>query len=215
MDSITFAVQTRDPDTKAKTVRREGMIPGVYYGKGVDNKMFKVDYQAFRKLYLAAGKNTIIDLEFEDKTKVKALVHEVGYDPVTDKVTHVDFINIRMDEKITTQIPIILTGTAPAVKDLAGTLTPQLTQLTIRCLPGDLIHKVEVGVEPLVDFHSVLHVSDVVVPPEIEIVDPPELTIANVAAPRTDKDEEETDETTEAEGEETAEEEKKSEEKAE
>lgn len=190
MDKATLKAQSRQMDEKTSHLRSSSLIPAQYYGKGVDNINLKMDYQDFRRLYRTAGENTVIELEIDGKDKKKVLVHRVDYHPVRDEITYVELINVRMDEEVTANVPVVLVGTAPAVKELGGTLIHSLDEVEVRCLPGDLIHEIVLNVEPIVDFHSALHVSDLVVPAKVQIVTPMELTIVSAQAPREDEPEE-------------------------
>jgi len=118
-------------------------------------------------------------------------VQQVQYHPVSDQFTHIEFINVNMNEKVTANVPVILVGQSPAVKEQAGVLTQSLDEVEIRCLPGDLIHEIELDIASLVDFHSALHVSDIKLSDKLEMVTPAELTIATVSAPRSAAEEEE------------------------
>ncbi len=190
MDQANLTVQTRDKAVKAKDIRKSGLIPGEFYGSGAENQSFQVDYQTFRRLYRKAGENTVINLTVEGGKDAKALVHRVDYHPVTDDIEYVELINVRMDQEVTTNVPVHLEGTAPAVKEMAGVLIQNLDEIEIRCLPGDLIHEVVLDISSLVDFHSALHVSDIKVSDKIEILTDSELTIATVSAPREEEPEE-------------------------
>ncbi len=200
MDTYKIEAATRDSSVAAKVVRGEDKIPAVLYGHGVDNVSVEMDYQDFRRVYRDAGGNSIIDLTIDGKA-YKVLVQNVDFEPVTDKIHHVDFINVKMDEEITTTIPVEFVGVAPAVKDEGGTLVHGRTEIEVRCLPGDLISNIEVDLSPLVDFHTSISVGDVVFPDTITVLDDPELMVASVSAPR----EEEPEEEVVAEGEEGAE----------
>lgn len=190
MDIVKLTVQPRDKTVKAHALRRRDMIPAEYYGHGIANESLQMDYQTFRKIYRHAGENTVIDLEIEGGGKKKVLVHRVDYNPVSDRFTYVEFINVRMDEEVTTHVPIILEGQAPAVKELSGVLVQNLDELEIRCLPGDLIHELTVSVESLVDFNAAVHVSDIKVPEKITVLTEPETTVATVTPPREEETEE-------------------------
>lgn len=183
-------VQSRDTSQSAKNLRAEGVIPAVLYGEGVENQNFQMDYQTFRRLYKEAGGNTIIDLDVAGK-KFKALVQHVDFDPVTDKMTHVDFINVRMDKEITAKVPLEFVGQAPAVKDLGGILTHAQEEVEVKCLPDALIHSIEVDVSGLEDFHTSITVGDLTVPEGVEILDDLELPVASVSAPQEEEPEEE------------------------
>lgn len=184
MDVVELVAQKRDKSVKAKDIRREGKIPAEFYGPGKSNLSIQMDYQTFRKAYIAAGESTIIDLKVEGEEPLKVLVHEIKFDPVSDEIDHVDFINVRMDKEVHTHIPLEYVGVAPAVKNLAGVLNTSLDEVEVKCLPKYLVHSIQVDVSVLEDFHMALHIRDIVVPEGITIVNDPELTLASVMAPR-------------------------------
>lgn len=189
MDKATLEASKRDGSVLARHLRQQGLLPAEYYGSGVENLSLQMDYQDFRRLYRKAGENTVIELIVDGDTKT-VLVHNVDYDPVSDNFSHVEFINVRMDEEVTTMVPVTLEGQAPAVKELGGTLVQSLNEIEVRCLPGDLIHEVKLDVSSLVDFHSALHVSDITLPETITLLTDVESTVATVSAPREEEPEE-------------------------
>ena len=162
----------------------------------------QVDYQEFRRAYKAGGTNTILELSVDEgKEKFNVLIHDMNFDPVTDVIRHVDLINVRMGQKLTTKIPLEFVGTAPAVKELGGVLVYHLNEVEIECLPKDLIHSVEVNIESLADFHTYIRIKDLSFPETIAVLHEEEDVVINAVAPR----EEEVDEPVVAEGEELAE----------
>lgn len=188
MDTMSLDVQTRENGLKAKELLAKNVIPAVYYGKGVENQHLQVDYQTFRRLFRAAGTNTIIDLSIDGDKKAKVLIHEVLKHPVTDLIAHIDFINVRMDQELHTHIPLVLTGTAPAVKELGGVLMHHLTELEVKCLPKDLIHDFEVSIESLVDLHTSIRVKDLTLPEGINVLNNPEDVVATIVAARVEEE---------------------------
>lgn len=188
METITLEVKSRDPKIKNAQLRAVSQIPAEYYGKGVSNKSLQMDYQTFRRIYKVAGKNTIITLKVDGNDEFNVLVHDIQLDPITDKVTHVDFFNVKMDEKIHTKVSLEFSGQAPAVKEFGGILMTNLTEVEIKCLPKDLIHKIEVSINSLVDFRSFVRVKDLVVPETITILNNPEDVVATVVAPKQEEE---------------------------
>lgn len=185
MEILALNLQTRDKSDKVKDLRKSNIIPAEFYGKGVENKSLQVDYQTFRRLFRQAGGNTVLELHVDDgKEKYNALVHEVSYHPVTDVITHIEFINVSMNEEIHTHIPLKLVGMAPAVKELAGVLVNNLDQIEVKCLPKDMIHDIEVNIESLVDFTNSIHVGDLNVPSKITVLTPADQLVVSVIAPR-------------------------------
>lgn len=190
MEVLELNLQTRDTlKNKAKDLLKSNLIPAEFYGKGVSNKSLQVDYQTFRKLFRVAGSNTVIELNIDGKEKANVLVHDIQRDPVTDHILHVDLINVRMDREIHTHIPLVFVGTASAVKELGGILTHHLTEIEVKCLPADLVHDIEVNVEPIVDFHSFVRVKDLTVPSKIIVMNDPEEIVVNAVAPRIEEEE--------------------------
>lgn len=190
MDTVLLEAVPRDKSVKTRELRNASLVPAEIYGSGQPNVSVQMDYQTFRKAYIAAGENTVIDLSVEGaQAPRKVLVHQVNFDTVTGKIKHVDFVNVDMNKEVHTHIPLEFVGTAPAVKDMSGTLMTHITELEVKCLPGDLIHKVKVDITGLVDFHTSIHVRDLHLPEAITVLDDLEATVASVAAPRVEEEE--------------------------
>ncbi len=188
METIVLKAQKRDPKARPNTLRRVKLVPAEFYGRGVENMSLQLAYGDIRRAYKTAGSNTIIDLEVEGGSKQKVLIHNVDYHPVSDDITHVEFINIKMDQAIHTRVKVKLEGIAPAVKELQGTLIQSIHEVEIKCLPGDLIHELTLNVEPLVDFNSSLHVSDIKLPERITLITDPGLTVATVVQQKVEEE---------------------------
>lgn len=180
-------LQPRESGVKARDLLEKNIIPVEFYGKGVKNLSLQADYQTFRRLYKSAGKNTVIELNVDGK-KYNALVHDVQYAPISDKIMHVDFISVRMDQIITAVIPLKFVGLAPAVKELGGILTHTLHEITVKCLPGDLIPFIEVSVDPITTLHSYVRVKDLNVPSTLTVVNPPDEVVVTAVAPKVEEE---------------------------
>lgn len=183
MDNITLEVKEQE-FTNAKQERANGNIPIIYYGKGVQNRSFAVDYQEFRRAFEKGGRSTVYNFQNEKKESVPVLVKDVQYHPVSDEIIHLDVKAVDLNEKVQTSVPLVFVGIAPAVKELGGVLMHNKESVEIECLPNDLVHDIEVDISSLVDFHSSLSVGDIVVPKGIVILDAAEINVATVSAPR-------------------------------
>ncbi len=183
---------------QVKSLRASGKTPVVLYGKERMPIALEVDSHDFELLYRKAGGNTIIalDLEKEDGTKERknALVHMIEREPVSGKILHADLLQIKMNEKLTTSVPLHFVGDSAAVIDLQGSLLTDTTEVEVECLPADLPHEIEVDITSLVDFEAVIHVSDIVVPEGVAILTDPEAVVSRVEAPRSDEELEELEE---------------------
>lgn len=167
-----------------KKLRLEGKLPAVLYGHGLEPRNLFVLYNPFSKVFKEAGESTLVDL-YVDGEPHKVLIADVQYHPVTDKLEHVDFREVKMTEKIEADIPLKFIGESRAVKELGGILVKSIGQVKVRCLPQYLAHEIEVDLSPLGEFGSVIRVSDIKIPEGIELllVNLREV-VATVTAPR-------------------------------
>ncbi len=188
MDATILEVQSRNAEEKAKDLLAEDFIPAEFYGKGVDNMSFKMDYQTFRRIFNKAGNNTVIDIVVDGKKGPNVLVGEVQYHPISGNMIHVDFRNVKMDQEITTNIPLTFVGTAPAVKNLSGIFMSKIDEVEVKCLPKALVHNIEVSIDSLEDFHCFVRIKDLVVPAGITILNEPEDLVAVVVEPRAEEE---------------------------
>src|SRR5690606_21199809 len=88
-----------------------------------------------------------VDLDMDGK-KTRAIVQEAQFHPLTDQVTHIDFLELFDDKEVTMNIPIKLTGTAPGVR-MGGKLVQKLRKLRVKALPNNLPQEIEVPMESL------------------------------------------------------------------
>ena len=173
---------------KVKVLRNQGMTPVVMYGHGVSNQDLSVDTKSFTKLTKEAGTSTLIDLAIDDKKAVKVLMHDVQHDPVTGGVLHADLFQVKMDEKIQTEVPLTFVGESAAVKDLEGNLVTTKDALNVEAFPQDLVSELEVDLSALATFDDKITVGDVKVPATITVLDDAEETLAIVTPPRSEEE---------------------------
>ncbi|MFZ5364428.1 MAG: 50S ribosomal protein L25 [Patescibacteria group bacterium] len=171
-----------------KNLRKQNLIPAVTYGKDVSPLNLVVEYLPFSKLYKEAGESTLVDLKIDEAEPVKVLIQEVQTDPRTNNFIHIDFRQIKMTEKIQVAVILKFIGDAPAVKELGGTFVCSMDEVEIECLPGDLVHEIEVDVSGLKTFEDSIQIKDLKVPSGVKILADMEATIATVEAPLTEEE---------------------------
>jgi large subunit ribosomal protein L25 len=156
----------------ARRLRREGRIPAVLYGRGVEPIALSVDGRALRAaLTTPAGVNALLALEVGG-TRHMAMARQLQRDPIKGTVSHVDFVVVRPDEVVTAEVPIHLTGEATEVLRYGGVLTHELDSLTVRARPGDVPAAIELDVSNL-QVGATLTVGDLALPPGVSTdVDP-------------------------------------------
>ncbi len=167
---MDLAVTKREKFGKhTKALRKEGLIPAELYGHGVANLHLSVPVKEFAKVFKEAGESTVVTL-LTEAGKKPALIHEVVRDALTSEVAHVDFYEVRMDEKIKTHVPLVFTGEAPAVKEKAAILNKSMSEIEVEALPNDLPHEFTVNLALLTDIDKSVYVRDLVVPAGVKVL---------------------------------------------
>lgn len=187
--SVTLSAKTRTQSGKAaKHLLEAGKIPAVVYGHGIPNRSVEVEAVPFYKTLRSAGESTLVDLVVDGGEACKVLIHDTQVDPLRQRITHVDFLQVNMKEKLTTDIAVDFVGESPAVKGLGGTLVKNHDHITVECLPGDLVHAINVDIGSLATFDDVIRAKDIVPPPGITFLMDGEEVIALVSPPRTEEE---------------------------
>lgn len=181
---IKLAAQLREKNEKIGS----DLIPAVLYGKGLENKSLKVKKVDFEKAFRSAGESNLIDLDF-GSSSVKVLVKEVQHDVMKNFFTHIDFYQVNMKEKITTEIPLHFVGEAKAIKELGGTLIKDMDSLEVECLPSDLVDHIDVDISVLNTYDDAIRVSDLHLPKGIAMVHHTNEMIAAVKEPKVEVEE--------------------------
>ena len=195
MNKPELAAQVRYESGKgvARKLRQNNRVPGIFYGPGTKSVMISLDYPELEKIMdQVTGESILLDLKLQsdqgDEIKT-VMLKDLQVDPVKDNFVHVDFYEIAMDRKITVRIPINLLNIPNGVTE-GGVLQHIRRELTITCLPDNLISSLDIDVSDL-DIGDSLHVSALELPEEITSVDESHLTIAVIAAPTVKEEEEE------------------------
>lgn len=187
-DYILHAISRDITGKKVKSLRADGFIPAVLYGHDVKPTNLTLPAKEFSKVFSEAGSSNLVKLEINEKNPVNILILEPQVDPVRDFTIHADLYQVRMDEKIKTEIPIEFVGVSEAVEQLDGTLITNKSELEVECLPGDLVDHIEVDLSVLKTFEDSVHVKDLKVTDKIEILADPEEMIVSVEPPRSEEE---------------------------
>lgn len=143
---------------RAKHTREAGMVPGVFYARKEAALNIQVPGPGLDPLVFTSETH-VIDLRLKDGTSRKCILRDVQFDPVTDRPVHFDLQGLKENEKLTIEVPVVLTGGIPqGVKD-GGMVQHVLHRLRISCLPKDIPERVEIDITNLGINHSI-HVRD-------------------------------------------------------
>lgn len=187
MGEFTLKAQVRSVlGKKTKTLRSAGMLPAVLYGHGVTSLSLTVPLKDFQRLYRQTGESTLIDLAVDRQSSVKVIVQAVQTHPSTGRILHVDFHQVRMSEKLHTEIPLSFIGEPPAVKELGGVLVKHLSQLKVAALPGDLVPEIEVDINQLKSFDDIIRVRHLRLPTGITVLENVDDVVCLVTPPRSE-----------------------------
>jgi large subunit ribosomal protein L25 len=170
-------------------LRKEGQLPAVVYGHGVESSNVTVDAHEFDVLRKHIGPNALVDLSVDGRTSQPVLIHGVQIHPVHRRAIHADLLLVRMTEELTVDVPLVSTGISPAVEQLGGTLLHPTATVRVKALPDHLPQSIEYSVESLVDFDATVHVRDLVIPEDVTLLTDPDEVIAKVQAPRIEVEE--------------------------
>ena len=187
MERLKLVVKPRDAagSREARRLRRSGLIPAVLYGSGKPAVSIAVSEHDLRDAVgTVAGLHAVLDVVIEGhKQPHVAIVKEYELDKVKHVVTHVDFQEIKLTERIESNVAVTLEGTPVGVKIGGGLLDVVTREVTVSALPTDIPEHITLQVEAL-DVGDVAHVADLQAPANVTILDDPDEVVCSVLAPR-------------------------------
>jgi large subunit ribosomal protein L25 len=172
---------------KTNKQRQAGQIPAVIYGHGVKSEPLYVGAKDFSKIYSQAGESTLITLEIDNK-KRNVLIHDVSREALDGGIIHVDFYQVRMDEKIKAKVPLAFIGESLAVKAEAGVLVKNIQEIEVEALPKDLPHHLDVDIGALQTFEDHIYVKDLKVSDSVKVMAEVDEIVASVMPPRSEEE---------------------------
>jgi len=180
--SLKAAPRARTGSGLLKQMRREGWIPSVIYGRGVQSHNLKVDARTFQDLLAhSTSENILINLDIEGEGTRLAFLKSVQHHPISGEALHVDFLAIDNNTEITAHIPVHFHGEAIGVK--AGGIVEQfLHSLDIICLPNDLPETIDVDITAL-NVGDVLHIGDIKYPSGVKPTGAADVVVAHITKP--------------------------------
>lgn len=161
--SLKAAPRARKGSGRLNQMRREGWLPSVIYGRGVENKNLKVDNKSFTELLAhSSSDNIIINLEIEGEGTRLAFLQAIQHDPISGEAVHADFLAIDEKTEITAHIPAHIHGESPGVKS-GGVIEQYVHAIEITCLPDDLPEGIDLDISGL-QLGDSLHLGDIKYP---------------------------------------------------
>jgi large subunit ribosomal protein L25 len=160
------------------------MVPVTVYGGDGDTLAALAPLSELAAILRSeAGRNTIFTLEIEGVGSSEVMFHDRQIDPVRGRLIHADFTRLVKGQKIEVTVPVHLMGEPLGVREQSGILEQQLRELEIRCEPRDIPDAINIDVSNL-GVHDVIHVSDIQVPENVEILQDPDMVVATIGIVR-------------------------------
>ncbi len=175
---------------KVKKLRKTGLIPAVLYGHKLKSLSVSVPAKEFLKTFKEAGETSIVSLVLEGKQH-NVLIHEIEKHLLSGEITHIDFYEVRMDEKLKAKIPLIFVGESFAVKSEGGVLVKAIQEVEVEALPKDLPKEISVNISALATFDDKIQIKDLNVATGVKISAEGDEMVASVVPPRSEKELEE------------------------
>ncbi len=182
MKSITIKGSKRESVGKVatKALRNAGKVPCVLYG-GDQAMHFSADELSFSKLVYTPNVYTA-SIELENGDKFKAILKDIQFHPVSDKILHVDFYQLSEDKEVTMDIPVRIIGNSPGVM-LGGNLRNPYRTLRVRAIPSNLPDFINADISEL-NIGDKLSVAELVALGDFTILHPENTIVAQVRVSR-------------------------------
>jgi large subunit ribosomal protein L25 len=156
---------------QVRQLRREGWVPAVMYGHGFEPVPLQFEERSLAHILSKVGGSQLIGINVKgDKQPEMALVRDVQRDPIRGNFLHVDFYRVRMTERLTAEVPLVVVGQSAVIEAREGILLQGISAIEVECLPGDLVDAIEVDLSDLVEIDQGIYVRDLAVPAGIDVL---------------------------------------------
>ncbi len=187
MEKVVIEAQKRVKIDKASrsALRKEGKVPAIFYSKHHEPMPVQFSERSIHP-YVFTAKTSLITLNVEGHEELDCIIKDVQFDPVSEKIVHIDLLGLKKGEKIQIDVPVQLVGNAIGIKE-GGILQHTLHKVQIECLPVDIPEHLEIDVTDLKLGHAI-HAGDLKFDNFI-LLNSPEAIIAAVTHPKIEKEE--------------------------
>ena len=184
--------RTETGTSQVNRLRKSGFVPGIVYGDEEKALPIKLnDKTLIHFLHKIGEENVLTNLRIKDDGKVNeqlVIIKDMQYDPITEKLVHMDFQRVSLKKKITSEVHIILKGESVGVK-AGGILDHALRSVEVEGFPQDIPEHIEVDISDL-NIHDNVHVKELPLPSEVEMITEGERGVLSILPPRKIEEEE-------------------------
>lgn len=173
---------------KVKVLRRGGVIPGVIYGHGAKLQPVQVEERILSRFLLGISASSLFQAQVTGEEAARpVIVREVQRDPITQRPTHFDLLEVSLTETLRADVPVVLVGQSPAAEEGEGVVIQGVTTIEVECLPMVLPEHFEVDISTLAHLDDMITIGDLVAPEGVEILSDPEQMVVRVIAERAEE----------------------------
>ena len=170
---------------KVGRLRRAGIIPVHLYGPGIEPRSLQCSAPTLIRVLAEAGASSPISVTIEGESgSHTAFAREIQWDPRRDTVLHVDLMAADLSRPVTAQVPISLTGQAPASTRSGGSVTQQMFDVQVSALPMEMPAQIDLDLSIMTDSNSVLRAGDIALPTGVTLLTDSEEMVARIDVPR-------------------------------
>lgn len=184
-DMIVEVQQRATGKNESRRLRKQGLVPAVLYGEAKEPVSLSVDARVLHKiLHSRMGVNTVFDIELAGKGQRRpVMIKDYQLDPVTDRLSHADFIRIDAAHQVNVPVHVALKGVPTGVKLEGGLLEHPLREVMVACLPKDIPAAIEVDVSGL-HVNQFVRVGDLTLPSGVTALTDAQVVVCAVHAPK-------------------------------
>lgn len=184
MKSVELQGTLRDLKGKkaSKSLRAQENVPCVLYGNG-ENKFFHASESQFREIVYTPNVY-LINIDLNGK-KHKAIIQDIQFHPVTDKLVHIDFLEVADDKKVVVNLPVTVSGNSQGVKE-GGKLSIEKKRLKVKAFVKDMPEVVNIDITHL-GMGKIIRIGDLSFD-KVEFVEPAAMPVVSVKATRAAKE---------------------------
>ena len=167
---------------QVKALRRQGMLPAIIYGTGIEPIPITMSTKEVRQILSVIGANTLVTLKI-GKMDHLVLVRDIQRDVISRNLLHMDFQEVSLDESITSTVPIVLVGEAPVIKDFEALLITNMEEIQIEAKAKDLPDTISVDVSVLREIGDSILIKDLVISGDVTVLEDPEDVVVVATLP--------------------------------
>jgi large subunit ribosomal protein L25 len=173
---------------EARRLRASGRVPAVAYGKGLAATLLSVSPKDILSILKSErGKNSVIHMDVAAGDKLLVMIRDYSYHPVLRALEHVDFIQVKLDQQVEVEVPLVPIG-KPVGVTTGGIIRQVYRTIPVRCVPDKIPLKLEIDISHL-KLNEHVSTQDLKLPVGVSVRLPPEQTIVAVVTPEKEREE--------------------------